>query len=519
MSDTGDATTDKPTLSALLRRADLRLRLASSREGLPPEALEREIRWVHSSDLADPTPFLSDGLALLTTGTQFNDENPTSFDDYVIRLQRRGVVALGFGTEVVREGIPERLRKACETHGIPLFEVPYVTPFIAIARANAEAIAALSYARRSWALSAQRAISLAALRPNGLGATLAELSRQLGAWVGLFDASGGLARQHPEAGLSESTAASLGDEVRSVLRRNARAGSSLRIEQTSFSLQTLGRGGRLRGVIAIGGGDLDQEGRGLVTSVVAMAGLALEQQQNLQRARTQLRAGVLQALRAENPSLAMKLAREVFGPLPSPPLSIAIASSGTAAISPLAEWLELRAEEHAGAMFFGRCDDALVLILGAGADDAVFADMTELFDVRLGVAEHAHWEDFSTGYSQALLARKRGHDPVSTFSEVSRGGIRSVFATADARTFADASLAPLRAFDEREGSELESAVSAWLANDCSYETTARVLHVHRHTVRARIVQAEKVLKKDLSQFATRAELWAAFEAASGSETT
>ena len=54
----------------------------------------------------------------------------------------RGVVGLGFGTEVVRAGIPPLLADACGSQRIPLFEVPYRTPFIAVARANAEAIAA-----------------------------------------------------------------------------------------------------------------------------------------------------------------------------------------------------------------------------------------------------------------------------------------------------------------------------------------------------------------------------------------
>ena len=106
------------------------------------------------------------------------------YRDYVRRLSARGVVGLGFGTEVVRAGIPPLLAEACRGERMPLFEVPYRTPFIAVARAGAEAIAAQSYARRSWALAAQRAISLAALRPDGLGATLAELARQLDAWVG-----------------------------------------------------------------------------------------------------------------------------------------------------------------------------------------------------------------------------------------------------------------------------------------------------------------------------------------------
>ena len=162
-------------------------------------ALDRPLRWVHSSDLADPTPFLSEGLALLTTGTQFQDaaDDPSVYADYVRRLSARGVVGLGFGTEVVRAGIPPLLADACRAARMPLFEVPYRTPFIAVARAGAEAIAAQSYARRSWALAAQRAISLAALRPDGLGATLAELARQLDAWVGMFDAAGTLTREHP----------------------------------------------------------------------------------------------------------------------------------------------------------------------------------------------------------------------------------------------------------------------------------------------------------------------------------
>ena len=268
------------------RRRELHLRLESDEADLEPGALDRPIRWVHSSDLADPTPFLSEGLALLTTGTQFRDagDDPTPTRAYVHRLAARGVLGLGFGTEVVRDGIPPALADACRDERMPLFEVPYRTPFIAVARANAEAIAAQSYARRSWALAAQRAISLAALRPDGLGATLAELARQLDTWVGHVRRGG---RAHPRAPAGASTptcSTAIAAEADAVLRRGARAGSSLRLGDTPFTLQTLGRGGHLRGVIAIAAGDLDQEGRSVVTSVVAMAGLALEQQQSLARA-------------------------------------------------------------------------------------------------------------------------------------------------------------------------------------------------------------------------------------------
>ena len=65
------ATDPQPTLRSLLGRSDLGLRLASRSSDLPPDALDAPLRWVHSSDLADPTPFLADDLLLLTTGTQF----------------------------------------------------------------------------------------------------------------------------------------------------------------------------------------------------------------------------------------------------------------------------------------------------------------------------------------------------------------------------------------------------------------------------------------------------------------
>ena len=96
-------------------------------------------------------------------------------DEYVRRLRDTGVAALGFGTEVIRAGTPDALVDACARQGLPLFEVPYRVPFIAIARLVADLLAEDAYARQAWALAAQRAISLAALRPDGLSATLAEL--------------------------------------------------------------------------------------------------------------------------------------------------------------------------------------------------------------------------------------------------------------------------------------------------------------------------------------------------------
>jgi purine catabolism regulator len=503
-----------PTLRALLGRSDLALRLASEPDATNAELLDRPIRWIHSSDLADPTPFLSDGLALLTTGTQFlsTDDTHASDDiyvDYVARLAARGVAALGFGTEVVRDGIPPGLESACRAQRIPLFEVPYRTPFIAVARANAEAVAAQGFSRRSWALAAQRAIALAALRPDGLGATLAELARQLDTWVGLFDATGTLTRQHPASGLPADVAEGLRDEARRVLRRGARAGSTLRVDETPFTLQTLGRGGRLRGVIAIAAGDLDQESRGVVTAVIAMAGLALEQSEGAARARGQLRSGVIQSLLGGQPAIAARIAREMWGGLPDAPVIVAVTDAASARRELVTDRFELLADELRGRVFFGRDTSGVVLVLTPDAADALAAVAADL-GLRIGLSDPTAYDAFAAAAGEARTARDRSTVPgLAPFTDPTSEGVLALLGGPGARTAGRAHLAPLLRHDADRGSALVDTLRSWLEHDGSNEATARALGIHRHTVRARVATAGRLLDRDLTTFAARAELWAA----------
>ena len=82
-----------PTLRRLLANPELDLRLLTAENALPAQALDQVVQWVHSSDLADPTPFLSDGQVLLITGTQFDPAAaaPADFLPYVTRLRDRGL--------------------------------------------------------------------------------------------------------------------------------------------------------------------------------------------------------------------------------------------------------------------------------------------------------------------------------------------------------------------------------------------------------------------------------------------
>ncbi|MCD1268412.1 PucR family transcriptional regulator [Microbacterium sp. MEC084] len=488
-----------PTLGALLDRPDLALRLVT-----PLADGGRPVRWVHSSDLEDPTPFLAEDVVLLTTGTQFRGEDAAQYGAYVERLARRGVTAVGFGTEVVRAGVPAGLIAACESAGLPLFEVPFRIPFIAIARANAEAIAAESYARRSWALAAQRAISLAALRPDALDAALAELARQLGSWAGLYDAAGTLLHARP-ARLPNEVGDALRAEAEALLAKGVRAADTARISGRTFALQTLGRGGELRGVLAVEAEGLDQDARGVVTSVVAMAGFALEQNQALIRARGALRAGVVRALLAGDAALAHDVAASSWGGLPDEP---AVAAVTSAAPEQLAAFLELRAAQLRGRFFFGALPDGDGLLLLAARDaDAPFAEAAARGGGAVGVSRPTTYARLAAAIEEAQVALARSAEGVTGIDDVPDALLSSL--GEGARTAARALLAPLVRYDETHGTALLGSLRTWLEHDARFEDTARALGVHRHTVRSRIGLAEQLLGRDLSSFASRAEVWLA----------
>jgi PucR family transcriptional regulator, purine catabolism regulatory protein len=105
--------------------AELGLELASGHE-----SAKSNVRWVHSTELADPTPWLRGGELLLTTGMQL--DGPKSQRELIARLADHQIAGLGFGTGFKHRRLPAALLTAARKRSFPLFEVPYELPFIAI---------------------------------------------------------------------------------------------------------------------------------------------------------------------------------------------------------------------------------------------------------------------------------------------------------------------------------------------------------------------------------------------------
>ncbi|MEO6943418.1 MAG: PucR family transcriptional regulator [Lacisediminihabitans sp.] len=503
------------TLRHLLDNTELGLTLLTPK--LPTELLGAEVSWVHSSDLLDPTPFLSAGQVLLTTGTHFpSGPSPSDFYwKYVWQLRARGISALGFGTDVIRDGTPEDLIRACQEQELPLFEVPYRTPFIALIRLVADIIAEDSYARDGWALRAQRAISLAAIRPDGLSATLAELSSQLGSWVALFDAAGSLDRVFPVEAIDGPEIKAVQGDVARLLRNGQRSSATVSSGGETLTLQTLGAHGRLRGALAIGGTSVrDQASEQVVTSVIALASLALEQNHALDRARGHLRSGLMHMLLNGETELVDGISAQMWGALPAAPIRLVIADAPADGLDAIVEYLELRAEGKPSAVFYAVVDDAVALCVQAAAMPIVDAFARE-FGVKAGASAPAGYDELRHAWHQAEIAldeAKNAKDAAGSilrFESLSHRGLLAFVTGEDARELGSAILKPLIDHDNAAASSLLTSVRVWLTLGGQFEAAAHELGVHRHTLRARIAQAEQLLGRDLGSFQVRAEVWAA----------
>src|SRR3954452_19954368 len=86
------------------------------------DAADAPVRWVHISELADPTRWLSGGELLLTTGMGLGDA--AAQRAYVERLADHGLAGLGFGVGFGHDAVPEALVEAARARGFPLFAVP-----------------------------------------------------------------------------------------------------------------------------------------------------------------------------------------------------------------------------------------------------------------------------------------------------------------------------------------------------------------------------------------------------------
>ena len=533
------------TLSALVAMPGLHLTVLA---GEPQ--LGRPVRWVHTSELDDPAPYLEGGELLLTTGLKLG-RSKEKLRRYVHRLADAGVAGLGFGVGLTYGEVPAALVEAAAERGLPLLQVPQPTPFIAISKAVTAALAAEQYQAVTTSFEAQEELTRAALGKDGTAALIGRLAARLGGWAALYDASGAVVAAAPD--WAARRAGRLRPEVDRLRSRPAPTSAALQggrwsedgggapdgdrqpgrsgqpgepgqpgeqsDEQAAGDfvvLQSIGADRRARGFLAVGTEDRLTPGeRYVLNAAVALLTLTLERSRDLRRAEERMRTALLRLVLAGETGTAREVAGALLGGLPEGQVRVLVAQGGElAALGDLAERSAIRAGEP---LLLAPEGDRLVLLAmdgGAVHTDCVAA-VQDLDSVALGISGPASPEAAGAAYTQAeralAVALRSGRRSVD-HDEVGSGSLFPLLANEAVLAFSDGLLRPLREHDRTARGDLEASLYAWLSRHGQWDAAAADLGVHRHTLRYRMRRVEELLGRSLDDADVRMELWLALRA-------
>lgn len=486
------------TLRDLLHASELRLvPLVSAHSAIDGD--QAPVDWVHHSDLADPTPFVARNQVLLITRPR-KIRTAQEYDVYVERLARVGVVALGFGVKVFSDETPPALIAACHRHQLRLFEVPFATPFIAVSRFVARKQAQLAQARDAQTLSALNGLSSAALRPDGVRSLLRELAKRLNGDVLLTDVLGTVTASAGTAVVPE-IAERVRGEAHRLGSRGQRATSSFATDEVYASLQTVGPGEGLRGILVVlTQRPVSPSDHAVATSAVALLALLLKQKSTRHRDHALLRSTVLELLLQGETSIGHQVLSTVGEELPEAPVVVAV-FSGTRPWN-AHPWDSGFVAEH---------DGHQVAVVSATAPVLQESAALAARGGRIGLSAPTTYAQLPIALSQGQAAQRITSDdePVREWARSSSQGLEWIQEVPHARARARAILAPLLV----EGSEeLLPSLRVWLEATGSWDVASRELGIHRHTLRRRINTIETMLDRDLSGMNARTDVWLALQA-------
>ena len=139
--------------------------------------MDRAIRHVYTTDLPDPSRYLTPG-DLVLTGLIWCRE-PGDADRFVSALVRGGVAALGAGEAL--GNVPAEVIQACGRHGITLLAVPAETSFAAVTEEVARRLSGDRATAMTRVLGRRRLLLSAVAEGAGLDAMFRLMGRELGA--------------------------------------------------------------------------------------------------------------------------------------------------------------------------------------------------------------------------------------------------------------------------------------------------------------------------------------------------
>jgi PucR family transcriptional regulator, purine catabolism regulatory protein len=498
------------------------------------EAAQAPVRWVHITELLDPTPWMSGGELLLTTGIQL--DTPEQQREFVARLSGHHLAGLGFGTGFDHKEVPPAILNEAEALGFPVFEVPYDLPFIAITEKAFARLVNEQYEVLQRGIAIHRRLERLILEERGLDEVMRALAATIGGAVLVLTARGEtMAAKAFRRELGADALAALRHEVAEraappVSNGAGAAGGAVAFapehpelagRALALPVATRGSGAPQAWLVAVrdtgGLGDFE---RLILQQAVTVVALELLRQRVMRDTERRLAGDVLaEALtgRLEPDELQTRLRPFGVGDNAAvlifqledaagaePLLDRFMASAGTGA-------LVATREGHLCAVMDASEMDPLDV--AARARDALAAEHGE---VRAAASRPAPTRALRRSYHEARCALEAsaltGVDTPEVASYKDLGAFQLLLSLQDEdalRLYCDNLLGPLENGEGDYGDELMRSLEAFIEQNGQWERAARQLFCHRHTLRYRIRRIEELTGRDLSRARDRIEFWLA----------
>ncbi len=504
--------------------------------------VDRVIRHVYTTDLPDPSRYLTPG-DLVLTGMIWCRE-PEDADRFVRALARAGAAVLGAG-EALGEVKPE-LIQACGRHGITLLAVPAETSFAAVTEEVGRRLNGDRATAMTRVLGRRRLLLSAVAEGAGLEAMFRLMGREIGAECWLLTASGRLV-----GGTRPSPPVPLALRLAGKYLRADRLPATVRVSEPQipaagdgkYSLFAVGGEPRITSWFLACAGHDHEWAHELRESVAELAADAALERARLDAGRAgdrRLAEAIITMLASEGgegtaPAEVASLMRAAGLPPEGRYLVAAMSAEADRMTGPNADrWRCDLAEElavpHADGTVVAPLGEQMVALVPLPAGTDPDPQAAHAFAARLRAAQPVLESDRSrvrltvgvstpaegvTALDGALheaqsalrLAAMRAAaiGPAPAVSVVTSDEVAShelLLASVPGsvlRSFRARLLGPLLAYDERHRAELLPTLREFLACSGSWNACAAAMYVHVNTVRYRIRRIEELTGRDLSR--------------------
>lgn len=453
------------------------------------------IRWVATSELSDPSPFLEGGEVLLTTGLDLRGWR-SQWRQYVARLRARQVVGLGFATGLTHRQVPTGLVAACREQGLNLFDVPRRTTFVAISRAVAELLEADADRAARTSLRDQQELTRAALQSDPTEAVVTKLASLIDGAAAVIGEPG-LAPVGPAGDRFDLDLARR--EVELLRPQGLRAAASVQVGAGTLTIQPLGTTGTPAAYLAAQvPGRLRDSDRAAIATAVALLSLAAQTGAVRRDTDRSLRTRAIELLLDGDLRTArLVLDATVAG---APPLrgSLVVARVAGSRRALREVFGRIEAEVQLAA----EVDDQLWIVDRRRTVETASEQAVER-GLLVGLGDPVSASDLRSSWVHAghALAGATAANPLASWDQLVGEGPLTMLDETRARAFASSFVEKLR------DDQLVETLRAFVRHHGSRLKVADELGIHRNTVSNRLAQIESRLGGSLDDPAMRVAAW------------